>query len=645
MFKEILIDHTSVHALRPFAGSADQLSVRANELLQFVENLLLADVVWICDTVTSETMHETMRYYRILLKHGIARTKYEGSVRIAEFNQEQILKAVTAAATPIKDTVARYGASDWRRLSGTLAYRMRPAGAQPVDFRSLAAIPFASQQAAEYIQTGLKEMGWKTAALAPLLSAPLHLWLQGLVATFPDPASPVYDTLNTVFRWRYNEQLAMILSGPEAQPIDYVPAIGRAKSIEYLSEYSWAARLRHIERNASEAITGRDDVATMFLGLGPTIDYPLPLFGAWAVSQLTPGCTLDHLIEKISELKRSPEIISVKRWLIDADTASICDFTNELRQRLETCDIGCSNKEDRRLKILNPWVWREDNGGAGSTGVSLNALRQTKENADTVLAVSTIITSLSHSDVAPTANTILARVSELLDLSRDELVTTGLGSRDSATQRAVTGAVSARDPLRVTSSVTSSQVSDSYVFRKCNGRIWEIRFPGDKGDYYQDLKGFAHFHELLRTTRFLTGAELLGCSPIPSNNSAGDRKRIVSLSKQLKREKNRLTVIEETLLHARDELSFEQMHVVEEEKRKINEAIVSLKQSRESLVVEQSDPSTAAAHAVRAAMTRALRLLRGPMPLLVAHIDHCRQRNSNSFRYDPGVVRPAWVLE
>lgn len=631
MYKEILLDHTSMHAMRPFQQGTDQLAVRANELLQLIEHLLLADVVWICDTVTRKTMSETLVYYKEFIRHGLANPRSDGGIRIAHFTPEQIRGAAKSASALIRDTITRYDANDLLRLSGTSAYGTRPTGAQPFDFHSLAAIEFGSQQAEDYIQDGLQELGWKTAALAPLLNSSLHFWLRGLVANIPDPVSPVYTTINTVFRWRYNEQLALLLSKPEGCGVDYVPAIGRARSIEYFTETSWAAKLRRLEQESTQAIENRGELLKMFDGLGPTFDYPLPLFGTWVVSQLKPGCTLSDLIEKIAELRYSSEVISVKQWLLEADTSSINSFGNDLRERLgklfASTDSAASTK---LLKMPNPLVWSCGSEVEISREMSPETLKKVQVELGPEYAVSTILSSMANDSHVVPGHIVLARVSDLLESCDDNNPST----------------------RQVNLPITSSQTPDSaktFLFRP-SGDGWDIRSSvAGVNVHFVDEYGFGYLHQLLKNpnTR-LSGTYLKGGTPvIPMMIDTPDQKRdrvegLAAVKKKLEEVRaNRLAISQAPTSDFLGGLT--------EKETKLNNVDKEIKQYVDYIATTTINPDTDAelqrdAHAVKQCLKRARKKLAKKCKEVADELKPCEKQIDFGFAYEPDANSPKWDL-
>lgn len=348
IYKDILVDHTSIHAL--ISGVTDKKSLpwKALEVFHFIEEVLLSDRVWVCDTVNKQTAENTERFFDLLRKHGLSTYENTGSLVLTRFTKDDILSCCKSAAVDVDRYV---NSVDVERLSDISKTNMllRPKGSQPLDFTAVTKIPFGSNDAEEFIQAALKERGWLPMAAMPLLNPHLYRWLEDFEISHPSPDHYAYRQLNTIFRWQFNEKICKKLAGNINSPVSYVPAIGRVQTIEEVLSKDFHRKKAIVRSLIAEVIDREDDLKAALGGLTPTARYPLPFLGIWVFSQLSSNPTIDELFQKIAELRTDRKILRFKSLLQDIDEENAYYIQQELQ-----AEVQDFVKKQRSLKQSRP---------------------------------------------------------------------------------------------------------------------------------------------------------------------------------------------------------------------------------------------------------------------------------------------------
>src|SRR4051812_44876677 len=98
----ILVDHTSFHTLK--AGAHQSAPTQAvYGILQFFEELLLAEQVWIADTEGTRTLSNTFEVLHALQDTGLASPTNSGLVRVAHFSPRSFKKVIETASGALSD--------------------------------------------------------------------------------------------------------------------------------------------------------------------------------------------------------------------------------------------------------------------------------------------------------------------------------------------------------------------------------------------------------------------------------------------------------------------------------------------------------------------------------------------------------------
>lgn len=322
MYGEMFIDHTSVHSVVRSDLRSEELAARTREVLQLVEELLFADVLWLCDTVTSETFDHSMRLASGLRSSGVTSSRNDGVLRVAFFSQSQIEHACRESAARLYDFVSDLTAGDLEKSVERLGYPTRPIGAQEFSYDRVVGLRYGSPQAEEHLQGCFRGKGWIPSSALSLANCDLYSWLAECHRSFGGMSESAMLAYNILSRWKFNEQLAHLLDG-EGAGVSYAPAYGRARAIEALHAGAWPVRLASLEaflRNASE------DAGAVLQGLGefaPSKEMGLPLFGVGVLRALPVNCTLEHLGEGIARARENRALVGFKSWLAEASEEDI----------------------------------------------------------------------------------------------------------------------------------------------------------------------------------------------------------------------------------------------------------------------------------------------------------------------------------
>jgi hypothetical protein len=147
MSTEILIDHTGLHSFHKKPIDQVNLGLKARELLQLIELLLLSDVVWISNLEQGECWNISESIVNLFSEFDLADARGESLIRFAHFSDLQHQKCIEGAAPWIMDTVKNMSANDLRQCTETIGYSLKPTGVQQVQIPSMAKIDYDSDEA------------------------------------------------------------------------------------------------------------------------------------------------------------------------------------------------------------------------------------------------------------------------------------------------------------------------------------------------------------------------------------------------------------------------------------------------------------------------------------------------------------------
>jgi hypothetical protein len=322
MYSELLLDHTALHTLRKRNVANEELPARAREVTQLVENLIFADAVWVCDTVTPQTMDWTSRVFGELEDCGLSGPRGDKLFRVTHITQSNLLEACRNAAPQVYDYVSDLGASDLRRSRTDRPYMVRPAGAQEMDFVSLTRLGFGTEKAADYVHSSISAKGWLPSSTIPLLDGDLFVWLKRLSNDARNKDDPAYIQFNTICRWKFNEQLAIQLHGEHPNVI-YAPAYGRAVAIDEIHGDALTARLAKLQASLGEELSKLRTLSSEVRRYATPKEVGLPLFGIGVLQSLKEGCDIRDLVEQISNVRNDGRVRHIKKLLANGSSEEI----------------------------------------------------------------------------------------------------------------------------------------------------------------------------------------------------------------------------------------------------------------------------------------------------------------------------------
>jgi hypothetical protein len=335
VYNEILIDHTSIHALISGVTDKKSMSWKALEVFHFIEEALLSNKIWVCDTVSRQTAENTQKFFDLLRKHGLSTYSNTEGFVLVHFSGEDISSCCRSAAVGVEKYVSSVNVADLSDVAKTNML-LRPKGVQPLDFPAIVNIPFGSDEAENFIQSAFRERGWLPMAAMPLLNPHLYQWLQDFVTNYPSSDCYAYRQLNTICRWQFNEKICGKLSREKGLPVNYVPAAGRVKTIEKVLKNNFDIKKAIIRRLLTNTID-REDLLKESLGqLTPTTRFPLPFLGVWVFSQLSSTPTIDELLQKIAELRVDKRVLRFKSLLQSINEDNAIYIQQELNAEIKS---------------------------------------------------------------------------------------------------------------------------------------------------------------------------------------------------------------------------------------------------------------------------------------------------------------------
>lgn len=296
---EVLIDHTTLHALRKGPVDRETLDLRALGLLQLVEHLLLFETIWVSTFDSASVLDESHEIFELFHKFGMADTAQTAPVRWAQVTREEYRRACRRAAPKISDRLHCASASKLRDEFRAVKLADRPSGAQELGFSKVASIVPESDAAHSYIEKAMETKGWEKVGCVPLLHAPLHRQVKDLVEQVEGDDDIACRQLNVVMRCELNAALAMEISSDAV----HSPAFGRGFRLEKRAETLWRDSRGRMEKALNPVLRRYGDEMDMnelISWLGPTLDSEVPLFGIWLLLKLPENCTREQLLEQIA---------------------------------------------------------------------------------------------------------------------------------------------------------------------------------------------------------------------------------------------------------------------------------------------------------------------------------------------------------
>jgi hypothetical protein len=356
MLNDLLIDHTAIHSLKRRPTLSEDLPRRTRELLQVTEQLLLAEKIWICDSVTEETQAQTMEFVDRLTSQGLVRAKNDGVLRIARFSPAQIKTACQLAAPRLYELLSNRPPSVIASLMTEESYLLRPSGAQPLSYQSLSAYRFGTNDALSYCSRATAGKGWLPSSALPLMNSDLYRWFRNALREFPDDNDPFWEKFNAMSRWVFNEQLAVQLGSEESRTF-YAPALGRAKLLDRLATQGWVGKLEGLEKSLSKYF--REDPAFLasLAELSPANSTRLPIFGIWVFSRLSQRPSLEDLVQAISDLRKSKQVANVREYFYQDSGSKVYDNEIDDIARDVFEEVKRRNPNGFRTKE-SPGVWK-----------------------------------------------------------------------------------------------------------------------------------------------------------------------------------------------------------------------------------------------------------------------------------------------
>ena len=301
----------------------------SRELFKFIENVLMTDIVWICNTVSTESMAVSQTFIDKFIKHGLANPRGEGKFRVGNINLNTLNAACASAAANVFNIVSDLDINDLGlSMIYDKMYQLRPDGAQEVDYSAIKNIKIGSDEAQNYINETLPSLGFGAISCMPLLNYDLYQWFK-LNYKNSKKYYPAYLHFNSLCRWMYNQELAYVLS-TDSSSVKYVPSFGRAISLNSFTQFSWNKRIESIQLSASPAIKSNQILREYFSKIGPTLDYPMPLLGMWVVNNLPENPRFEDLLDALAKLQESDIIKTIKQYLLSENNFDLERLSREI---------------------------------------------------------------------------------------------------------------------------------------------------------------------------------------------------------------------------------------------------------------------------------------------------------------------------
>src|SRR5919107_50450 len=343
----ILVDHTSFHTLKGGAHQSPPAQI-VYGVLQFFEELLLADQVWVADTEgTRTTLSKTYEVLHALQDVGLSDPTNTGLVRVAHFSHVPFRKVVESASAALSDYLILGGGldaiADELRARGRVdAGPLIPAGVIPMDFHGL--VKMAGRRSArkreEVLEQALADQEINHTFAPFLISEALYSWLVSCTSLAPERTDPIYTHLVTLARLSINSSLADALSkGPSdeaaAAHVWYTPAYARAMALAQ----------NYLPRKASRMYFLRDKLADLYdeahihrtpSAIPHSAAFRMTVLGAWLMLSLPKDATLVQYFEKIAELRQSEPFLALRSWLEGNPThADVNSLIQKVQRRLK----------------------------------------------------------------------------------------------------------------------------------------------------------------------------------------------------------------------------------------------------------------------------------------------------------------------
>ncbi|HVF58881.1 MAG TPA: hypothetical protein VNJ70_03600 [Thermoanaerobaculia bacterium] len=315
-------------------------------MLQFFEELLLAETVWIADTEGTRTLSGTYRVLDALQNAGLAKSTNSGLVRIAFFLPESFRRVIETAASSLSNHLVLQGTP--ATLEGHLRERglvdagpLRPAGVLPIDFHALIKKigRWSSSNREAVLQQAIVDREFNSTVSPFLVSEALFAWLASCVAMAPQPSDPIYTHLVTLARLSINRSLAASISddmgSEDSSRVLYAPAHARAKALaaNYLPADAAAV---YFLRNKLAALYGEAHSQRSRADIPYSAAFPMPVLGAWLMLSLPRDATLPDYLAEIAQQREAPQLVAFRRWLSGDPTPEEVDIlVSKVQRRLK----------------------------------------------------------------------------------------------------------------------------------------------------------------------------------------------------------------------------------------------------------------------------------------------------------------------
>nr|VFJ68167.1 MAG: hypothetical protein BECKDK2373B_GA0170837_12076 [Candidatus Kentron sp. DK] len=314
MLNDILIDHTSIHSVFSKKAYSPRVSVfQVREVLKIIESLLLPKRIWVANFVSRNTWDLTEKFFGYLNDSHLANPVDGGDVRSVLFSHEQKKKICRYAAPNIYQIVSQWKI-DSVANDTSLSYKVRPDGADSLNFVALSNISYDSDESKDLIDKYTDAGGWGNTASLFLMNHDLLVWLKIITQKFPDPNHVIYSHLNTLARWQLNESTASAVANEVDGQVYYMPAYGRGLSIENSIQESWNVSQERISQRMSEKAWLDERVRSLIAGFVPTSKTSFPMFGLWVLSKIRKETDINDLLDLIKELRGHSFVRKFNKW-------------------------------------------------------------------------------------------------------------------------------------------------------------------------------------------------------------------------------------------------------------------------------------------------------------------------------------------
>ncbi len=363
--KQILIDHTSLHSLRRRPISNEELGLRAREILQLIDYLLLSDIIWISNTEPKDIWDTSDLIIQRFIDNGLARNDNQGILRVANITPKQYHNLCKTAAPFIYENLSSFNLSDLRKCIINNEYELSPSKVAPSRFFELLDYEFGDSKSDKFINLGTNTFDWRGTACPALMNSSLFRWIKNHITKRIRKNDLSLCQLNTLFRWQINTQIARTID----ENIIYYPAVGRALSLDQHNNLLWNKKINFIEQSLTRTLKQNEsdnELKLLLSEIGPSLHSELPIFGLLVILSLNDDCNLEDLLKKIYEFKSDERLVYTSNWINETDFSkivSICaNVEKEVKKRVtyvKSTKFKSGIKARNVIKIpLIPHIWQ-----------------------------------------------------------------------------------------------------------------------------------------------------------------------------------------------------------------------------------------------------------------------------------------------